>query len=112
MVGLGLAVATLVVAFVAVWMLTQDRGGARAGEGQTPLDPAKREVVEKRVLKAFLGDHKAVGAPPRVVVARDLTLDDLLSMGLCPSPHANSDEPNFVLAVVSGNLDLTNWRRM
>ncbi|MEJ7654877.1 MAG: hypothetical protein WKH64_16835 [Chloroflexia bacterium] len=60
---------------------------------ETPLDPAVREKVAQHVLKWTLEDYYMGGDRPRIEVVKDLTLEDLLSMGQCPSPDANPDDP-------------------
>lgn len=104
-----LAAVVMLLVVAAILILSWGRSAGRATTHGMALEGATRETVTRSVLKWTVEDYGVLSGTPRVVLARDLTLDDLLSLGNCPTPRKNPADPRYVLAVVEGDLDLSNW---
>ena len=83
--------------------------GEQMGTQATPLGEVTREAVTLNALKWTVEDYGVLSGTPQVVLARDLTLYDLLSLGTCPAPQKDPSDPRYVLTVVRGDIDLSNW---
>ncbi len=96
--------------------MTVSRGGlgmtgSLPGFGITSLDAKTSERLSASALE-WTRDYKVLSGTPKVVLVRDLTLRDLLSLGRCPGPDEDPANPKYALVVVHGNLDLSNWPGM
>jgi hypothetical protein len=99
----------MLLAGVAVLILSRGSHGEPAGTLPTPLDAITHDAVSTSALEWTIADYRAVSGVPQVALARDLTLADLLSLGACPRRHTDPADPRHALVVVRGDLDLSNW---
>ena len=104
----------LTVAAVAAAILALSRGRtdsyAELASRQTPLGADAREELAQRALHFTLKAYDVLSGTPRVVVVRDRTLEDLLSVDICPDPYVDPANPRYVLTVVKADLDLSNMQ--
>ena len=102
----------MLVAGVAVLILSRGSSGEPAGTLLTPLNATTPDAVSASALKWTTADYRAVSGVPQGALARDLTLANLLSLGACPRPETDPADPHHALVVVRGDLDLSNWPGM
>ncbi len=112
-----IALLTLGAVAVGVATLRSSRGDAKGASSgsyeqvansETPLADDVRAELAERALDYALQWYAADGTKPEVVLVRDLVLDDLLSIGVCPSPNYDPADPRWAIVVLRGDFDLHN----
>lgn len=109
-----LIAACCAAAMLAVLVLDRSVGSAPADAASQPtiLSDATRAELSRRALRYTREDYEDRDGSARVVLVRDLVLDDLLSMGACPTPDEDPSDPRFAVAVVTGDFDMTDVQGM
>jgi hypothetical protein len=112
--GILIAACCAAVAVLAVLAMSRVGGPTpiKAASQPTILSDATREDLSRRALRYVREDYGDRVGSARVVLVRDLVLDDLLSMGACPTPYEDPSDPRFAIAVVTGDFDLTDVQGM
>ncbi len=66
-----------------------------------------KKDLEQRTLMYTTHRYKVLTGTPRVLVVRDLTTQDVSSLGSC-GYHYDPSDPRYALTVLRGDLDLSN----
>jgi hypothetical protein len=109
-------VACCVAAAAALAVLVMNRisGSGPTGVASQPtiLSDATREDLSRRALRYAREEYERTPGSARIILVRDLVLEDLLSMGACPTPYEDPSDPRFAIAVVTGDFDMTDVQGM
>lgn len=105
---------TLAVVILAMLVMNRIGGSGSTGAASQPtiLSDATREDLSRRALRYAREEYERVPGSARVILVRDLVLEDLLSMGACPTPYEDPSDPRFAIAVVTGDFDMTDVQGM
>lgn len=113
-----LAILTIAAVVIGVLSLSSVRDDYRAGETEqrrgigssiitTVSTVSVGGALERRALDYTREVHLVLSGTPQVLLSRDLTMSDLLSLGTCGESHPAND-PRYRLVVVRADLDLSN----
>ncbi len=105
-IGLALALVTLFALTVGVLAIGGIKNNYKQVASQEAyLDGATKQELSQRALK-FTLEHKVLSGTPQVLLVRDLVLDDLLGLGMCPSADIDPAKDNLAIVVVKTDVDL------
>ena len=105
-IGLTLALITLFTVTVGVLAIGGVRSNTykQAASQETTLDEATKQELSQRALR-FTLEHKVLSGTPQVLLVRDLVLDDLLGLGMCPSAEIDPANDRLAIVVVKADVD-------